>query len=253
MDGQQQDAGRLYTRCYCEENVYNLVRFVKELPQTSSAPDFTDPYAKEIVTFFRANQLTLSDVHVVFVSSDLGWVDIAKQKAGQPPRGAVIWDYHVFAIAVAENRKVVFDFDSTLGFPADLPTYIEESFPHTRLPCSATRKFRVVSGEQYLAFFSSDRRHMKKTVDGMSTWSATPPTHALIRSHRSELIHAQEQEYDREWSKCWGPAHTAPVDSSHTLPLYIRMPPDGAENGGICSSNPLGEVTDLEQLIKFFE
>ena len=52
----------------------------------------------------------------VLVTNARRSVEMLRQRAGGPGHGAVLWDYHVFALARGEEW-LVWDLDTTLGFP----------------------------------------------------------------------------------------------------------------------------------------
>jgi hypothetical protein len=105
----------------------------------------------------------------VLVANTSRRVEMLRQRAGGPGRGAVTWDYHAFAIAPGEGWRV-FDFDTTLGFPVPARAYLRQSFlSGTETPPPL---FRVVAALDYVREFRSDRSHMRR-ADGR--WTASPP------------------------------------------------------------------------------
>ncbi|CAM1302140.1 WDYHV1 (predicted) [Pycnogonum litorale] len=151
----------IYTNCFCEENVYKLCEYVKET-------------SKELLCY----------CNVVFVSNFKQKVPLWKQKAGEVANdGLVVWDYHVIMIYyVPSSGKVaqVYDFDSTLSFPCQFDLYSKETFrPRFPLKEQYQRKFRIISGNDYLRKFSSDRLHMRNE-DG--SWVKAPPPYPPILS-----------------------------------------------------------------------
>jgi len=62
----------LYASCYCEENVYKLVKHVEKCSPES-----------------------LNHVWTVFISNNEKCVPLWQQKAGRDEDGLVTWDYHV--------------------------------------------------------------------------------------------------------------------------------------------------------------
>lgn len=94
----------VYTACYCEENVYNLIHWLTE-----------------------RGEAVLENLTVVFISNENKSVPIWKQRASTREDGLVIWDYHV--ILIDEVSRLVWDLDSTLiQFPTPLTLYIEQAF-----------------------------------------------------------------------------------------------------------------------------
>ncbi|KND00715.1 uncharacterized protein SPPG_09149 [Spizellomyces punctatus DAOM BR117] len=239
-----------YTRCYCEENVYNFCRLIEE----GASSDL--PQIATVVS--NAN---VAETFVVFVSSEIGWVEMHKQKSGKVAEdGRIIWDYHVFAIVKPKNAPstMVYDFDTMLDFPTPFSNYINESFRSSRFP----RKFRIVPAKDYLLHFASDRRHMRMPGSDASSespelYSAPPPLYPPIKSSiplsSSAFLPVNASS---ELSRYWGSAHNCPITDEHRLPLYLRM---GEEMGGGESSDVVtyattgfGKVVDLPGLCKAF-
>ncbi|GAA51940.1 protein N-terminal glutamine amidohydrolase, partial [Clonorchis sinensis] len=104
-------------------------------------------------------------------------------------------DYHVFLIHSVHNEHWVYDFDAVLEFPSSFADYcVHGLLENEKLPECLRRQYRVVPGSQYLAYFASDRRHMRRS-DG--EWIAPPPSYDYIRGSQA--------------------------DSPHTLPHYLNM------------------------------
>ncbi|CAO1371188.1 unnamed protein product [Diamesa serratosioi] len=147
-----------YVSCYCEENVWKLCEQVKKQ---------------------HPNELSKS--YAVFVSNERRTVPLWRQKAGRGEDKLVVWDYHVFFMHnPSPNRCLVFDLDTTLPFPTYFHKYVTETF-RTDYAVSEEhhRFFRVIPAEEFLAQFSSDRRHMRRP-DG--TWIKPPPTYEPIQT-----------------------------------------------------------------------
>lgn len=110
------------------------------------------------------------------------------------------------------NRCLIFDLDTTLPFPTYFHKYVTETFrsdlalrpEHHRQEFELyrifnsvdfnyiflCRFFRVIPAENYLAEFSSDRRHMRRPDD---TWIKPPPPYPPIQTHGliyHECIHS---------------------------------------------------------------
>lgn len=172
-----QDRTRLtYTSCYCEENVWKLC---EEIKRRVAGGDIVEDL------MFRC--------FAVFISNPSKSVPIWCQRASKDPRSVpVVWDYHVIFIfrgkgsvkedndgqELSSSTSSVYDLDTILPFPESFPVYFDKSFgneetlkPHFR------RFFRVISAEEYLNRFASDRRHMKKP-DG--SWAMPPPSYSPI-------------------------------------------------------------------------
>jgi hypothetical protein len=96
-------------------------------------------------------------------------IEMLRQRAGGPGRGAVLWDYHALAVS-RRDGWLAWDFDTTLGFPVPLGEYLRRSFEP--LPAEPPL-FRVVPASDYVREFRSDRSHMRR-ADG--SWTASPPS-----------------------------------------------------------------------------
>ena len=132
------NASRLYTRCYCEENIWHLIN---SLHESKSA-----------------------DTYAVFISNSNRSVPIWCQSSAKPNQ-PVIWDYHVICLAKVSNDLLVFDFDTSLSNPTNFSEYITNALrPDIILPSKYQRLFRVISGIDYLKSFASDRSHMVNIV-----------------------------------------------------------------------------------------
>jgi hypothetical protein len=149
----------VYTKCYCEENVWHLCK--------------------------RNLSESRGETFAVFISNPSRSVVIFRQQAGDPDcDGVVVWDYHVILVNVdAEGNALVFDLDSTLPFPVSLNNYVSEALgKEERLRPEFRRLFRVVKAETFVATFASDRSHMQKK-DG--SWSSPPPVYDPICTKES--------------------------------------------------------------------
>lgn len=154
-----------YTACYCEENVYGLLR-----------------------------RLTIADrgrACAVVISNAAKTVAVWRQRNGDP----VVWDYHVVAAFLDAGTAAVFDFDSTLPWPCPLAAYAAAAFGSgdgEAAPAFRPR-FRVVPAGDFVDDFSSDRRHMQGEGGG---WLAPPPPTAPPRGPRAHSVH----ELPRFWA-----------------------------------------------------
>lgn len=153
--------------CYCEENVWRLL--VRKLQHATLAVPV--------------------EYYVAFISNDRKAVVMQNQKASG--RGEVVcWDYHVILLSfesptdqvsspTIDKRTIfVYDIDTRLQpYPILLSDYLEQSFPKT--VAEAFRpQFRIIPGEVFLTWFTSDRRHMWDSKE--RRWSATPPSYTCI-------------------------------------------------------------------------
>lgn len=146
----------IYTKCYCEENVWHLCDYV------------------------RQHQLKkLGNCFVVFISNENKTVPLWMQKAGKDLSHPVVWDYHVILVYSEEAGSLVYDLDSLLPFPYSFRKYTSQTFKSDLLLLPRYhRKFRVVSAQMYLDTFASDRTHMIR--DGR--YLMEPPSYPCIQT-----------------------------------------------------------------------
>lgn len=130
-----------YTPFFCEENAWHLARDRAALP------------GERCVLWVLGADPAHPAVAV--------WAQRAA--AGRP---FVVWDYHVVVCERPPGADgwEVWDPDSTLGMPLSAARWIEGSFP--QLLQGFEPRFRLVEAAQYLASFSSDRRHMRAPDGG---------------------------------------------------------------------------------------
>jgi hypothetical protein len=129
-----QQASQLYTKCFCEENVYHLIKFLSDVP-------------------------TIENTFAVFISNPTRTIPIWCQKSSLDEQ-PVIWDYHVVCLAKSSDW-LIFDFDTTLSNPISFKEYINQAIrPHVSLPSQLSRSYRIVAGADYIKHFASDRSHM---------------------------------------------------------------------------------------------
>ncbi|KAH3758043.1 protein N-terminal glutamine amidohydrolase [Pelomyxa schiedti] len=145
----------VYTKYYCEENVYMFLR--KQQDRCPGPNVSRNMYA---VLVSNANQT------VPF------W--------GTNSRDPVIWDYHVFSVGTGSQKgPLVYDFDGGVQFPCPLADYIRTVLrPELRLPPIFQRKFRIVQDSDFLNTFSSDRSHMIKN----GRYTQPPPPYPPIQA-----------------------------------------------------------------------
>ena len=139
-----------YCAYYCEENVWQLC---------------------------QEDELLQQQVCVVFVSNPQKSCALWNQRAAHSEDSAVVWDYHVLLLAFSEqtsgNGWKVWDLDTTLSFPCDARTYLQWTFAvGYSIPEEYRPLFRVMTREEYLLSFSSDRSHMRDDKGG---WMKPPP------------------------------------------------------------------------------
>ena len=91
---------------------------------------------------------------------------------------------------------MLWDLDTTIGFPLAVKYYLKEAF---RRPILTTPQyapvFRVIDADEYVTTFSSDRSHMRTSSGG---WLAPPPFWpAIMQKNVSNL--AQFIDMGSEW------------------------------------------------------
>ncbi|DBA99233.1 TPA: hypothetical protein ACH3X3_011847 [Trebouxia sp. C0006] len=153
----------VYTPCFCEENAYKLC----------------EQLCKHC-----------AGCHVAFISNLARQVPLWQQKASKRSDGFVLWDYHVVVLQEGEQDCLVWDLDTTLPFPCTLLAYADIAL-NTQLVLGTdfARLFRVVSGNDYLRGFASDRSHMRLS-DG--AWQAVPPTYPCITASDGATMRLQD-------------------------------------------------------------
>ena len=154
-----------YQPYYCEENIWHLCQH----PQYLGG-------------------------EVVFIASYGDYFPMLCQQ-GEQPGYPVFWDYHVVLL----KNGNIHDFNTTLPFTTPIAQYFECSFiDEGLLGSQQIPMFRVLSAEDYVRWFLSDRRHMK-TSDG---WSAQPPKWPLISETTSNL-HQFTDMTDAKFGVVW--------------------------------------------------
>jgi len=151
----------LYTSCYCEENVYQLLAGM-------------DP-----VLAARTN--------AVFISNAGRTVPIWQQRAGRSEDGLVVWDYHVILLLsplpATQQPTLVYDLDTRLPFPCPAHQYCSQALGSDReMEEKFHRLLRLIPGPEFLTSLSSDRRHMRIGDE----WSAPPPPWPCIQGDSTQ-------------------------------------------------------------------
>ncbi|KAG7092393.1 hypothetical protein E1B28_008750 [Marasmius oreades] len=149
-----------YTRFWCEENIYILAR----------------QFIQEIDSRWK--------VFVVFISNTTKTVALLNQRSAMESQRPVIWDYHVILVLRYECARSkpclvtswVYDFDSGLDIPSTWKDYYLHTFSPVLL-VELQSTFRIVSGDQFVDNFASDRSHMTK---GARRRAGVPLTSAVI-------------------------------------------------------------------------
>lgn len=208
----------LRTPCYCEENVWHILRHCHNLGFKS---------CNLFAVFISNSRRCIPFYRQVASSSNAS----TTSNTSQTP---LLWDYHVIAVVnlqsfEAVNTTLVYDIDSTLPFPCSLHEYVSNSLDLPSARLSATRhpsslalyQFRVVPYDQLMAKFSSDRRHMIcgfTVEEGLRVplYASPPPPRRCIEAKQS--------------------------DNRNTLPMFLVV--NGlASDDALCSG---GEMTMAE-------
>ncbi|EPQ58414.1 hypothetical protein GLOTRDRAFT_114844 [Gloeophyllum trabeum ATCC 11539] len=164
----------VYTRCYCEENIYLLAA------NFEGRNDVKDRW----------------ETFVIFISNPRKTVALWNQTARE---GIVVWDYHVILVLRPRPAKIdrmdrshdeedaaswVYDFDTQLPRPCTAKDYIAGTFPSgDELPTEYQSLFRVIPAQTYLDNFASDRSHMnarRPLAEALPQYVSPPPEYAPI-------------------------------------------------------------------------
>lgn len=137
----------IYQAAYCEENIWHLCQ-----------------------------QNLLQNSYVIFIFGKGDAFPMLNQRASGHPDVPIFWDYHVVLLVLGENNQII-DFDTMLAFNTDIDTYFSASFINESLLLNEdTPLFRLVSSDEFVRTFYSDRSHMK-TENG---WLSPPPSWSTI-------------------------------------------------------------------------
>ena len=151
----------LYQPYYCEENIWHLCQHE-----------------------------SLAGSFVIFIASKAGAFPMLYQRAMRHPSIPVYWDYHVVLLIPSEINQII-DFDTTLPFCRDVRSYFKLSFLDNKMLCEdETPLFKVISADEYVIEFSSDRSHM--IIDGI--WLAPPPDWKQIGENYTNLAEFIDME-----------------------------------------------------------
>lgn len=150
----------VYTSCYCEENVWHLCKAVK------------DNHPSCVI-----------DCFCVFISNDDQTIPLWEQTASTRDDGLVVWDYHVIFIHKMPDGSFVYDLDTRLNFPCPFKIYLDNGVHSCEsLKPQFHRMFRVISAEEFLTTFASDRSHM---INEEGEWLKPPPEYSCIKTENS--------------------------------------------------------------------
>lgn len=152
-----------YTSCYCEENVWKLCDKIQN--------------SKNL-----RNLVEKGNVYAIFISNENKTVPLWQQSASENEDGLVVWDYHVI-LAMKGEKCMVFDLDTKLPYPCEFEQYSERTFQSDDdIMEKFHRKFRVITIQEFLEHFASDRRHMK---DANGEWIKPSPNYPCIQTSKS--------------------------------------------------------------------
>lgn len=129
-------------------------------------PEYAPFYCEENV--LRLCPSLEAEAFAVLVTNPAHCVEMRRQRAAGSGDGAIVWDYHAFALSRGDPW-LVRDFDSTLPWPCEAGEYLRLSFPTDAVHAPL---FRLVRAHDYARAFRSDRSHMRTSDGG---WSAPPP------------------------------------------------------------------------------
>ena len=110
----------LYTSCFCEENIWNFSRWIKELSGLHLSNEEVEveiTLRHQLTRLFHVNlngsshfysSLELNDMFVIFISNKEKKVPIWNQKNGSEDSrvGVAIWDYHVVALKKVQRQTI---------------------------------------------------------------------------------------------------------------------------------------------------
>ncbi|PWN93311.1 hypothetical protein FA10DRAFT_298718 [Acaromyces ingoldii] len=101
-------------------------------------------------------------------------------------------------MVVTHLQSWVYDVDSILGpGPVSFQTYATETFRDPQqTPTPYRARFRVVAANDYLAYFSSDRRHMMLATRTFSA-SSLRPSASLSRKHKTTSTDPKDSQTER--------------------------------------------------------
>ncbi|ORZ37526.1 N-terminal glutamine amidase-domain-containing protein [Catenaria anguillulae PL171] len=211
-----------YSACFCEENVYLMLESLLGQPcQASSEPPLEPPTA--LADHF--------DLFAVFISNPTRSIPLWNHwdRSAKQPR-TVCWDYHVIGVGrpkcqshgqtAADFRateSIVLDLDTALAFPISFTEYALHALRvDLQLDTQFQRSFRVIAAKDFLSYFSSDRRHMRKP----SSTSSNKASSDDARSTDADTTHG------RSWimpPPSYPPICGPHARSEHDLEAFIDM------------------------------
>ncbi|XP_004348906.2 hypothetical protein CAOG_02156 [Capsaspora owczarzaki ATCC 30864] len=230
-----------YASCWCEENVYHLCLHAS---QTAWEQNMR---ASHTVNNF------IEQASVVFISNPSRKTPIWCQRLSQPGC-PVVWDYHVVLVLPAPSGVMVYDLDTTLGFPCLFRSYADEALRDSFNSLSSFhRRYRVVAASEFLKTFSSDRSHM--FVGGK--WQAPWPSWPLIQQDPTRIENNLPEYLSMTLTSetAWQPASQStsaifsPVVNSKALPEKLLGPPLARR---IAHAGPYGVVLTEQEFFSHF-
>lgn len=133
-----------YQAFWCEENIWHL----------AAAP-----------------LIGVGERYVLIITGTSGHVACWEQQLA-PPGQVIAWDYHV-VLAVRDAGWVIWDFDTRLGCPVPMQTWLSHTFSgRTRVATDYQPRFLMIPAHEYRAQFTTDRAHMR---DPDGNWLQPPP------------------------------------------------------------------------------
>ena len=137
------------------------------------------------------------------ITSDAGACPMWHQRAGPPPDGFVVWDYHVVAAARIAGLWTIHDPDCTRGCPLAARAWLRATFSGLAVLSACHRPwFRVIGARDYLEHLASDRRHM---LDARGHSRQPPPPWPPIVGcratgpHNLERLRARDDAFLGPW------------------------------------------------------
>ncbi|GAB5035971.1 n-terminal glutamine amidohydrolase [Nannochloropsis oceanica] len=231
-------AAFVYTRCYCEENVYLLLAKLQTLLISSSSGS-----PGQLSALFISNKIKTCPVWGQLAAGEDGSKNVERKDEREyketghkehfdgddnddneeRERSPVLWDYHVVALLeTGDSAAFIYDLDTRLEpFPCPASEYVARAFrPDIPMKEEYRQRFRLVPFVPiFRDSFACDRSHMRRP-DG--SWNAPPPAYPPIRGSRAA--------------------------SPMTLPLFWNVDDQGEERIGGGRGGELGEILSLADL-----
>ncbi|KAJ3114958.1 hypothetical protein HDU96_001399 [Phlyctochytrium bullatum] len=193
-----------HTPCYCEENVYRLVKWLQGIleprrrrrrERPEGAEEAADVWEGEEVFAVFVSSVAKRDYHVIAIyypTPQAPLRDLLPQRrsatASSPPRTTTQHPPRAYF------PPLVFDQDTTLPFPCLLEDYAAIALPPqffgipeeelTAEDLEEERRYRVVPATVLLKHFASDRSHMRRES---GEWIAKPPEEPCIKTAESTM------------------------------------------------------------------